>query len=166
MLKKLGLVLSLLMIASCGFASRVTVKMYKTTESGQGAHIGNIEFADTSSGLLIEPHLHGLPPGLHGFHIHAKPSCKNAGMAAGGHLDPKHTDKHLGPRNSKGHLGDLPVLVVAKNGETPMPGLARRLRVSDIRHHAVMIHAGGDNYSDQPKKLGGGGARIACGVVK
>jgi Cu-Zn family superoxide dismutase len=29
-----------------------------------------------------------------------------------------------------------------------------------------MIHEGGDNYSDKPKPLGGGGARIACGVVK
>jgi len=28
-----------------------------------------------------------------------------------------------------------------------------------------MIHAGGDNYSDEPAKLGGGGARMACGVV-
>jgi putative ABC transport system substrate-binding protein len=28
------------------------------------------------------------------------------------------------------------------------------------------IHAGGDNYSDQPAPLGGGGARIACGVAK
>ena len=29
-----------------------------------------------------------------------------------------------------------------------------------------MIHAGGDNYSDQPKPNGGGGARIACGVIE
>jgi Cu-Zn family superoxide dismutase len=28
-----------------------------------------------------------------------------------------------------------------------------------------MIHQGGDNYSDDPKKLGGGGARVACGVI-
>ena len=28
------------------------------------------------------------------------------------------------------------------------------------------VHAGGDNYSDQPAPLGGGGARIACGVIK
>jgi Cu-Zn family superoxide dismutase len=28
-----------------------------------------------------------------------------------------------------------------------------------------MIHAGGDNYADQPAPLGGGGARIACGVI-
>jgi Cu-Zn family superoxide dismutase len=29
-----------------------------------------------------------------------------------------------------------------------------------------MIHAGGDNYADKPKKLGGGGERIACAVIK
>jgi len=29
-----------------------------------------------------------------------------------------------------------------------------------------MIHAGGDNYADQPAPLGGGGARVACGVIK
>jgi Cu-Zn family superoxide dismutase len=29
-----------------------------------------------------------------------------------------------------------------------------------------MIHAGGDNYSDTPKPLGGGGDRLVCGVVK
>jgi Cu-Zn family superoxide dismutase len=28
-----------------------------------------------------------------------------------------------------------------------------------------MIHAGGDNHADHPEKLGGGGARIGCGVV-
>ena len=28
-----------------------------------------------------------------------------------------------------------------------------------------MIHSGGDNYSDEPK-LGGGGARVACGVIE
>jgi Cu-Zn family superoxide dismutase len=29
-----------------------------------------------------------------------------------------------------------------------------------------MIHAGGDTYSDMPAPLGGGGARLACGVIK
>lgn len=28
-----------------------------------------------------------------------------------------------------------------------------------------MVHAGGDNYADDPKPLGGGGARIACGSI-
>jgi Cu-Zn family superoxide dismutase len=29
-----------------------------------------------------------------------------------------------------------------------------------------MVHAGGDNYADEPQKLGGGGARVACGVAE
>jgi Cu-Zn family superoxide dismutase len=28
-----------------------------------------------------------------------------------------------------------------------------------------MIHAGGDNHAEHPAPLGGGGPRIACGVV-
>jgi Copper/zinc superoxide dismutase (SODC) len=36
----------------------------------------------------------------------------------------------------------------------------------DVKGRSVMIHAGGDNYSDQPAPLGGGGARIACGVAR
>jgi len=35
-----------------------------------------------------------------------------------------------------------------------------------LKGHALMIHQGGDNYADTPEKLGGGGARAACGVVK
>ncbi len=28
-----------------------------------------------------------------------------------------------------------------------------------------MVHAGGDNHSDHPLPLGGGGERFACGVI-
>jgi superoxide dismutase, Cu-Zn family len=30
-----------------------------------------------------------------------------------------------------------------------------------LKGHSLMIHAGGDNYSDQPKPLGGGGGSLA-----
>lgn len=43
---------------------------------------------------------------------------------------------------------------------------APRLTVVDARGKALMIHAGGDNYSDEPQPLGGGGGRVACGVVQ
>lgn len=46
------------------------------------------------------------------------------------------------------------------------PVLAPRLKLSDLSGRALMIHAGGDNHSDQPAMLGGGGARIICGVIK
>jgi Cu-Zn family superoxide dismutase len=40
------------------------------------------------------------------------------------------------------------------------------LTVAEVQGHALMVHAGGDNYSDTPAPLSGGGARIACAVVK
>ncbi len=66
----------------------------------------------------------------------------------------------------KGHLGDLPVLTVGADGTASTAVTAPRLKMSDVKGRSLMIHAGGDNYSDQPAPLGGGGARVACGVVK
>jgi len=106
-----------------------------------------------------------LPAGVHGFHIHEMPSCADHAMAASGHLDPKKTGAHKGPYQD-GHLGDLPVLIADKNGEATLPVLAPRLTEDLIKGHSLMVHAGGDNYSDKPEKLGGGGARLACGVIK
>lgn len=87
------------------------------------------------------------------------------GLAAGGHYDPANTDFHSGPYG-EGHLGDLSLLYADSKGEANSPILAPRVKVSDLKGRSLMIHAGGDNYSDNPKKLGGGGARMACGVVK
>jgi superoxide dismutase, Cu-Zn family len=42
---------------------------------------------------------------------------------------------------------------------------ALHLSVNDVRGRSFVVHEGGDNFSDQPKPLGGGGARIACGTV-
>jgi Cu-Zn family superoxide dismutase len=42
---------------------------------------------------------------------------------------------------------------------------APRLSTDDLKGRAIVIHSGGDNYSDTPRPLGGGGARVACGVV-
>ena len=58
------------------------------------------------------------------------------------------------------------MLVVDPDGTATLAVLAPRLKVSDVLGRALMIHAGGDNYSDQPLPLGGGGARIACGVIQ
>ena len=75
------------------------------------------------------------------------------------------TGKHLGPR-AEGHKGDLPALRVDAGGNAMNAVIAPRLKLADVKGRSIMIHAGGDNYSDQPSPLGGGGARIACGVVK
>ncbi|HEX6791446.1 MAG TPA: superoxide dismutase [Cu-Zn] SodC, partial [Candidatus Krumholzibacteria bacterium] len=138
-----------------------------------GESVGTITVSDTEHGALFTPQLSKLAPGLHGFHLHENPTCEcapkegkmTAAHAAGAHLDPAKTGKHEGPYG-KGHLGDLPPLYVAADGTCTLPVLAPRLKVSDVKNRALMIHAGADNYSDTPEALGGGGARIACGVVK
>ncbi len=45
--------------------------------------------------------------------------------------------------------------------------LAPRLHtIKEVTGRSIMIHAGGDNFADYPEKLGGGGARVACGVIQ
>lgn len=155
---------ALLAITGSAFAD-IKIPMYLTVKTGSGSSIGYVLAKQTSYGVLFTPHLHGLPAGVHGFHIHQNPVCSDTGMGAGGHLDPENTGKHLGPYNDQGHLGDLPVLIVNNQGVADIPILAPRLKLSDIEKHSLMIHQGGDNYSDEPQPLGGGGPRIACGII-
>jgi Cu-Zn family superoxide dismutase len=155
-----------------GSSSRVTVTIYKIDDKGVGPEIGTLHLMDTRGGLEVTSKLRGLPPGARGFHVHENPNCGPAmkdgkmvaGLAAGNHYDPNATGKHEGPKGD-GHRGDLPVLMVDAKGEANERVLAFRLSVSSVRGRSIVIHEGGDNYADEPKPLGGGGARIACGVV-
>ena len=134
------------------------------TEIASGASIGYIRVEQTADGTRFTPNLTGLTPGEHGFHVHVNPSCGMAGQGAGGHYDPQNTGRHEGP-DGNGHLGDLPTLSVSSSGAATTPIVAPRMRIGDLDGRSLMIHAGGDNYSDTPAPLGGGGARVACGVV-
>ncbi len=134
------------------------------SETASGASIGSIRVEQTANGARFTPNLTGLTPGEHGFHVHVNPSCGMAGQDAGGHYDPQNTGRHEGP-NGNGHLGDLPTLSVNSSGAATTPVVAPRVQVTDLEGGSLMIHAGGDNYSDTPAPLGGGGARVACGVV-
>lgn len=165
---------AVLTLSDRAMAQSKNVTVYQIDASGVGQSVGTLTLRNTAKGLQISPKLTGLPPGPHGFHIHQNPDCSPAngpngqpaaGLAAGGHYDPKDSKMHHGPRNSAGHAGDLPVLVVGPKGGAAQAVLAPRLKLADVIGRSVMIHAGGDNYSDTPTALGGGGARIACGVI-
>ncbi|MAZ39848.1 MAG: superoxide dismutase [Legionellales bacterium] len=149
------------------FATMAHAKIITPIYSTDGKHtlLGHITLSDSAYGVMIQPELHNLSPGMHGLHIHVNPSCQQQGMAAGGHWDPQKTGKHLGPYSDEGHLGDLPVMYVDKNGIANTPTLAPRIHLNQISSHALMIHQHGDNYADTPKSLGGGGVRVACGVI-
>jgi Cu-Zn family superoxide dismutase len=168
----LMVIIAVLLVAGGAGADEIVVPMRLLSKTGMENKIGNISIKDTQYGAVLIPSLSGLPPGLHGLHVHQNPACGPAesegkmvpGLAAGGHYDPAGAGYHAGPYG-EGHLGDLPALYVDTKGKSTHPVLAPRVKVGDLHNRSLIIHAGGDNYSDQPAKLGGGGARIACGVV-
>ena len=153
-----------------GAERAVTVNMVDA--KGVGPVVGAVRITETRYGLAFYPALKGLQPGLHGFHVHENPSCASVerdgvavpALAAGGHLDPQAAKKHGEPWDD-GHLGDLPALYVAGDGSATNPVLAPRLKLADVLNRSLMVHAGGDNHADHPAPLGGGGARVACGVI-
>ncbi|HLK25199.1 MAG TPA: superoxide dismutase [Cu-Zn] SodC [Caulobacteraceae bacterium] len=158
---------------STAAANVLHARMQLATPDGPGADVGTVTISDSYEGARISVNLHGLPPGQHGFHVHTNPSCApgmvNGAMAdagaAGGHFDPGHNMSHEGPFGF-GHLGDLPYLTVSADGGDHETLLAPQIHdVLGLKNRSLIIHAGGDNYSDSPKPLGGGGARIACGVL-
>ena len=172
MKKYLLLTVSLIMCSSLAYAEgALVIPMNLATPEGAGVSLGSISVTQTPYGILLTPDLKGLPPGIHGFHLHQNPDCSPKAqdgkivpaLAAGGHYDPAKTGLHEGPYGN-GHLGDLPAIFVAQDGSATYPVLAPRLKLADLKGHSLMIHAGGDNHSDHPQKLGGGGVRIACGV--
>ena len=153
-------------------AAELTVNLAIAQPDGAGASAGTVRIVETPYGLAFYPQLQGLPAGLHGFHVHENPSCGPATTngtvtpagAAGGHFDPKGSKRHGEPWGD-GHLGDLPGLVVEADGKAGYPVLAPRLKLADVKSRSLMIHVGGDNHADHPAPLGGGGGRLACGVI-
>jgi Cu-Zn family superoxide dismutase len=171
-MKKHSAALALALFSAPALAT-LTVDMHLVSERGVGDKIGEVAIKETQHGLVFTPALKGLRPGLHGFHLHENPSCaareKDGKMtpaqAAGDHYDPKNSERHGAPWGA-GHLGDLPALSVSRDGSARHPVLAPRLKLDQLAGRSLVVHEGGDNYSDHPAPLGGGGTRVACGVIR
>lgn len=156
-------------------ADDIVVDMKFATEQGPGESVGTVTITQTEFGAKFSPDIKGLEePGVRGFHVHAVGSCDateadgkvTPAGAAAGHWDPEETGSHKGPW-ADGHKGDLPALYVDPEGSINYPVVAPRISdINELKGLALMIHVGGDNYSDDPLPLGGGGARNLCGVIK
>lgn len=140
-----------------------------------GSSVGRVMFTETDGGIAVEGRFTNLPPGFHGFHIHAVGRCDRgtpAFMSAGGHMV-------LGDQAHPVHAGDQPVLMVLADGTAEIRFTTDRYKLSDLltpEGRAVIVHANPDNYANVPTRYvrrpdattlstGDAGDRIACGVV-
>ena len=162
---------SFLIATGLAIAQQLTVDIKRINDSGVGDKIGTVVISEGKRGVSFKVAVTGLPKGPRGFHVHEKGDCgpamkdgkMTAGVAAGEHYDPEGKKSHKGPRGA-GHKGDLPALTADGKGAINETVTAPQLKLSDVQGRSLVIHEGGDTYSDTPES-GGGKGRIACGVV-
>ncbi len=144
------------------------LRAHATLHDRSGAVVGEVDFSETPTGLLVEARLVGLPAGSHAFHLHARGRCEGDFKSAGGHFNPDGTQH--GFLSAEGpHAGDMPNIHVPASGSLSVEAfLPERLLVGqgglmDDDGTALVIHEGADDYRSQP--AGAAGKRIACGVI-
>jgi Cu-Zn family superoxide dismutase len=145
-------------------------KLYSTA----GNQVGKVKLTqEGNSHVAVQVQVHDLPPGFHGFHVHAVGECTPPFTSAGGHFD-------LDAHTHRNHSGDFPVLLVNADGTAHMKFHTERFSVADLFDadgSAIIIHANPDNYANIPTRYapapdattlatGDAGDRIACGVVE
>ena len=124
-----------------------------------GPVIGEINRGDGDAGAEFQLTAQGLPPGVHGIHLHDVGLCEGPSFeSAGPHWNP--TNAQHGRENPDGpHQGDLPNLTVGADGTARLT-LAMPEGLIDGNGAALVIHADPDDNRTDPS--GNSGARIAC----
>ena len=152
--------------SSVGSGERATAEL----KDKDGKSVGVASFSEAGGGVRVRLEVKGLSAGLHAVHIHAVGKCETPGFAsAGGHFNP--AQKKHGYKNPDGaHAGDLPNMLVAKDGSGRFEALtdAVTLRsgsssVFDADGSALIVHVGIDDHVTDP--TGNAGDRAACGVI-
>lgn len=136
-----------------------------------GRPVGTVQLTSSSNGVVFRVELRDLPPGTHGFHIHAAGVCQPPFASAGPHFNPDGTDH--GFLNGDGpHAGDLPNVTVGENGRavaemySPLVTLTPDSQGSlvDGARTSIVVTEAADDYRSNPEGLSG--RRIACGVIR
>ena len=166
----------LVLIAPAGGQSGVQT-IRASMQTGDGTVVGKVTFSQSSRDgtVTVGYRLKGLPPGFHGFHVHAVGVCEGPSFtSAGGHIG---SDSSSHPE----HAGDMPVVLVNEDGTARGTIQTDRFTLRDLKDadgSAAMVHAAPDNYANIPTDrydpdpdamtlaTGDAGARQACGVVR
>ena len=174
-MRKIAILVLIIALAAFGtsvqtHALDVLIRLYDAS----GAQVGTARLDYSGAGrVVVDFSVKGLPPGFHGFHVHAVGLCEPPFTSAGGHHNPAGT-------SHPGHAGDLPVILVNDTGVgwgKPMTTRFTTASLFDDNGSALIIHANPDNYGNIPTDrydpdpdattlaTGDAGPRIACGVI-
>lgn len=147
-------------------------KLATSIVNSDGNEIGTAELTETKKGVKIRLTLRGVEPGEKAVHFHETAKCDPPKFTtAGAHFNP--SKKEHGFDNPKGyHAGDLPNLVISKNGAVDFEIITSNVTLEkgkknsllDEDGSALVIHAGPDDYVTDPS--GNSGDRIACGIIE
>lgn len=176
-----GVTIAAIALASCigpdwpfGPANVGTTKII----DGHGVVIGKMTTYIGFVGAYVRISARGLPPGMHGVHLHQYARCDPPSfMSAGAHFNPPEVDPsnpsgpamppkqhgHLNPHGP--HEGDLGNVTVGTNGRLRTeiqlpPAIGWELGNNNV---ALVIHALPDDERTDPD--GNSGPRIACAVL-
>jgi Cu-Zn family superoxide dismutase len=158
---------SIFLISSSAWAGTATAVLKGTAVDS--AITGNVTLTEEKGGLTVVAKVSNVPPGSHGFHIHAIGNCGDVGKAAGGHFNPDKSPHGLYPMNGpmKAMAGDMGNLVVGADGAGSfsvfMPGLTLNDGKYAVNGLSIILHEKADDFS-QPS--GNAGGRIACGIIE
>lgn len=154
----------------CGEANAQTARA--ELRNAKGERVGNLTLTQDGDGVRVSVEGSNLPPGFHGFHIHAVGKCEPPFTSAGGHFNPT-------GQNHPNHAGDLPNLLVNGDGSAFAALKTARFKIADLFDadgSALIIHADPDNHANIAARYrpdpdaatlatGDAGGRIACGVI-
>jgi superoxide dismutase, Cu-Zn family len=166
-MKTFALGLSLTLLAACASMSKgPSATATLTPTSGNTAH-GTVTLTEMKDGTVeVVVNLAGVPPGVHGFHIHDKGDCGDNGNAAGGHYNPSAV-AHGSPAADPHHAGDWGNVTADGDGNVNTRFVSRSVSVKEgsmtAVGHAIILHGNPDDLTTQP--TGNAGPRIACGIV-
>jgi Cu-Zn family superoxide dismutase len=168
-MKKLVLIALATGALACAHSKSGPMAMASLAPTTGNTANGTVHFQELANhgGVEVQVDLTGVPPGVHGFHVHENGNCGDNGQAAGGHFNPT-SMPHAAPDAASHHAGDFGNVTADAKGEVHTTFVTQSITVSpgsnSVVGHAIVLHAAPDDLTTQPS--GNAGARIACGVVQ